>query len=310
MFMAIKFKKKNSRQLGVEINGRLLTAILCKYDAWDFEFESFSIELDEDCVENGLFINPQKVFAILRQLVQTQNWQGIDVITTIVSRQMVIRHIDFPMMQDNELSETIKWEITQHIPYAEEDVIYDWCNLGSMKKDQSNINTILLAAAPSETVNSYIKVFNEAGVVLQAIDIVPAALLRWLLYIGSNQWPDIQVLTIGVINFGEEMTNLAVIKDGTIQFARSLAYGKQHLAVMEAEKALIEELYRSIEYYQNHCKGQIARIIITGGVDEENNLYDIASQIVKVPIEMGDIEVSKLTSKYAVAAGLALKGIV
>jgi len=308
--MAIKFKKKSSRQLGVEINGGILTAVLCKHDTWDFEFESVSIELDDDCVENGLFVNPQKIFAVLSQLIKTQNWQGIGVVTTIVSRQMVIRHIDFPMMQEKELNETVKWEITKHIPYAEEDVIYDWDNLGSMKKDQSNINTILLAAVPSDAVNSYIQVFNEAGVTLQAIDIVPAALRRWLLYIGANQWPDIQLLTIGIINFGEEMTNLVIMKDGIIQFARSLAYGKQHLAVMESEKSFIEELYRSIEYYQNHCKGQIARIIITGGVDEEKSLHNMASQIVKVPIEMGNIEANNLDSKYAVAAGLALKGIV
>ena len=310
LFMAIKFKKKSSRQLGIEINGSLLTAVLCKHDTWEFEFEPISIELDDDCVENGLFINPQKVFAVLSELVKTQGWQGIDVVTTIISRQMVIRHIDFPMMQDKELNETVKWEITQHIPYAEEDVVYDWDNLGQMKKEQPNMNTILLAAAPNATIDSYIQVFNETGITLQAIDIVPAALRRWLLYIGASQWPDVQILTIGIINFGEEMTNLVVIKDGAIQFARSLAYGKQHLAMMGSEKLFIEELYRSIEYYQNHCKGQIARIIITGGIDEEKSLYNIASQIVKVPIEMGDVELSKLDSRYAVAAGLALKGVV
>ena len=308
--MAIKFKKKNLRQLGVEINGTILTVVLCKHNAWDFEFTPISVELDNDCIENGLFINSQKVLTILDQLVKTQNWQGIDVVTTIISRQMVIRHIDFPLMQDKELNETVKWEITQHIPYAEEDVIYDWDNLGAMKKDQPNMNTILLAAAPSDTVDSYIQVFNEAAVTLQAIDIVPAALRRWLLYIAANQWPDVQVLTIGIINFGEEMTNLVIIKDGAIQFARSLAYGKQHLVMMESEKTFVEELYRSMEYYQNHYKGQIARIIITGGLDEDKNLYNIASQIVKVPVEVGDIEVSNLESKYAVAAGLALKGVV
>jgi len=308
--MAIKFKKKNSRQLGIEINGGILTAVLCKYDTWDFEFESISIKLEDDCVENGLFVNPQKIFTILNQLIKTQNWQGINVVTTIVSRQMVIRHIDFPMMQEKELNETVKWEVTKHIPYAEEDVIYDWDNLGSMKKEQPNVNTILLAAAPSDVVDSYIRVFNDSGVVLQAIDIVPAALRRWLMYIGANQWPDVELLTIGIINFGEEMTNLVIIKGGAIEFARSLAYGKQHLAMMESEESFIEEFYRSVEYYQNHCKGKIARIIITGGLDEEKNLYNIASQIVKVPIEMGNIEANKLDAKYAVAAGLALKGVV
>lgn len=308
--MVLKFKKKNSRRLGIEINGRILTAVLCKHNTWNFELEPLSIELDDDCVENGLFVNPQRGLAILNQLVKAQNWQGIDAVTTIVSRQMVVRHLDFPMMQDKELNETIKWEIAQHIPYAEEDLVYDWYNLGPMKKDQPNMNTILLAAVPYATVNSYFQVFNETGVTLQAIDIVPAALRRWLLYIGTNQWPDVQVLTIGIINFGEEMTNLVIIKDGNIQFARSLAYGKQHLAVTGTEELFIEELYRSIEYYQKHYKGQLARIIITGGIDEEKNLYNIVSQIAKVPIEMGYIEANKLGPKYAVAAGLALKGVV
>ncbi|WP_028309468.1 type IV pilus biogenesis protein PilM [Desulfitibacter alkalitolerans] len=308
--MVIKFKRRNSRQLGIEISGKILTAVLCKHNTRDFELEQISIELDDNCVENGLFVKPREVSTLLNQLVKTHNWQGIDTVTTIVSRQMVVRHLDFPIMQDKELNETVKWEITQHIPYAEEDVIYDWCSLGPMKKDQPNMNTILLAAIPNATVNSYYHVFNETGVTLKAIDIVPSALRRWLLYLGMKQWPDVQVLTIGVINVGEEMTNLVIIKDGNIQFARSLAYGKQHLAVTGTEELFIEELYRSIEYYQNHYKGQLARIIITGVIDEKNRLHNMVSQIAQVRAEVGYIEINKLGPKYAVAAGLALKGVV
>lgn len=309
--MAISLINKKIRQLGIEINGRFLTVVLFKHDIRNSEFETYSIKLDDDCVENGLFVNPQKIIEVLKKFIKTQNLQGIDTVTTIVSRQMVIRYIDFPIMQDKEINEAVKWEIVQHIPYAEEEIVYDWYNLGTIKKDQPNVNTILMAAVPQNTVNLYFQIFYETGIKLQAIDILPAALQRWLLYIGTSQWPDVQVLTIGIINLGEEMTNIVIIKDGIIQFDRSLAYGKQHFAIKISEKLFIEEIYKSIEYYQNHYKGQISKIIITGGINEDKNfLYNLVSQFPLIPIEIGYIEVKNLEPKYAVAAGLALKGVV
>ncbi|KUO50575.1 MAG: hypothetical protein APF76_07970 [Desulfitibacter sp. BRH_c19] len=307
-----KFKSRNSQQLGIEINGDNLTIVLCKQSKSEINFEKLSINLEGGTVENGLFLNPQHLLTTLSSIVEDNNWQGLNAVTTIVSRQMVVRHLELPMMHDNELAETIKWEIAQHIPYGEEEAVVDWHNLGSMKKDQPNLTTVLLAAIPKETVYSYYQIFKEAGVNLQAIDIVPAALRRWLLYSGFYQWPDVDVLTITIVNIGDEMINLVVIREGVVQFARSLAYGKQHFSSIETEDLISDELYRSIEYYQNQYNGQrVARIIFTGATEAMNGLHKKLAKKVEAPSELGSIPaIDELEPNYAVAAGLSLKGVV
>lgn len=294
--------KKDKKQLGIEINGGNLTLVLCKQVNSNIEFETISSNLDSGAVENGLFLRPQQVQTTLKTLIQANKWQGLNAVTTIVSRQMVIRHLELPMMQENDLAETIKWEIAQHIPYGEEEAVFDWDNLGTLKKDQPNLTTVLLAAIPNDTVYSYYNVIKETGIHLQAIDIVPAALRRWLLYTSLYQWPDVDALTIAIVNVGEEITNLVVIREGNIQFARSLAYGSQHFTSIETEDLITDELYRSIEYYQNQYKGQgVARIVYTGTTVGMNGLHKKLAEKVAVPSELG--------CNYAVAAGLALKGV-
>jgi type IV pilus assembly protein PilM len=303
------FGSKSGRQLGIVLKERRILAVLCKYKGNNYDFENFSIELESGCVKNGLLVDVQTVIEIFCKKIKLQNWQGLDAITTIVSPQVVVRHLDFPIMQAAELHETIKWEITQHIPYAREDAVYDWCNLGSIKKDRPNVNTILLAAAHRAVVESYVQFFEQTGLVLQGIDIVAAALNRWFLCVGLKKWQDLDILAVGIIDFGEDTTNFLITKDGVIEFCRLLAFGNRQKTNIDEENTFIEELYRSVEYYQNNYKTKIAGLIITG---EPSKRVQAVADTLKIPITPRDIRDTNFNNfelEYAVATGLALKGV-
>ena len=123
------------------------------------------------------------------------------------------------------------------------------------------------------------------------------------MYVGLYEHPDLEILTVGIIDFTDDMATFLILKEGVIRFARFLTYNDT--ADEYSEKSFADELYRSVEYYQNHYKEKPARLIITGKTDKK---ADMLEGIIKAPIEIGDLNSYELNSNHAVAAGLCLKG--
>lgn len=292
-----KFKKHH---IGIEINGNNLRLVILKSNNnLKYKIIKISQKLSAGTIENGIIVDPSELINILKKLVNFYGIKGCKASTTIVSRLVVVKHLELPRMNDDELNEIMKWEITQNFPYSEQDAVYDWCKLG----DLSNSTKIVMAAVPRDVACTYYETFNEAGIKLQHIDIVPASLKRWLLYLGSKNWPDIDVLTIGIVHVGDEITNLVIIKNGEIEFSRTIVLGAKSYD-------FIDELYRTLKYYESHFTNQIARLLLTGSLTQVNSLHNILARKIQIPVEIGMTALDdEIEPDFAVAVGLALRGM-
>ncbi len=134
------------------------------------------------------------------------------------------------------LTEAVRWEAAQHLPYEMNELIMDWTTVGAEK------NTVLIqvCAAPKTLVESYCALFDAAGYTAIAIEPASRAAARTL----ALPEPDPLVCIV----LGESSTTLAVIMGASVPLTinsehctdasiTDLFQKKLHLSAHDADKA-------------------------------------------------------------------------
>lgn len=214
--------------------------------------------------------------------------------------------IELPKMSEKELGSSIEFEAKKYIPLPISEVGLSW----SLVSTEANSVKVLLTAVPNQIRDSYVKVFELAGLELEAIEIEALALIRSLVSdMGKNSV---------IIDIGAKSTGLNLIKNGFLQLTRNLNIGgdtitnriaqalnlsylraeqfKRDFGVSEATfipeaiKPILtiikNEVKQLINIYQSH-DSKIDKIILVGG---GNNLPGVAEffKDLGVEVELGD----------------------
>jgi type IV pilus assembly protein PilM len=205
------------------------------------------------------------------------------------------RLIEMPPISDEELKSALKWEAEQYIPLALEDVNMDWqvLNRPQNPTPESKME-VLLSAAPKILIDNYIKLADKADLIPVSIEPQTIAVVR------SFTTPGIPSPISIVLDMGAEETNLIIVKDGVMVFARTVGTGgnsftraivtKFGLEFVQAEEykktyglekdtfegklseaikplveILVAEIRRAITFYQTRRPNDIVRRLILQG---------------------------------------------
>jgi type IV pilus assembly protein PilM len=122
-------------------------------------------------------------------------------------------------MSEDELSESIKFEAEQYIPFDIEDVNLDFQILGLADKD--NMMDVLIVAAKKDKINEYVTVAKEAGLNPVIVD-VDAFALENMYELNYEVKPE---ENIAIANIGASMININILKGGISVFTRDSAVG-------------------------------------------------------------------------------------
>ncbi len=123
--------------------------------------------------------------------------------------------IDMPKMSDQELESAIQYEAKKYVPLPFSEVSLSW---SPISEDIAN-NTIkvLLIAVPKQIRDTYIKIFQQAGLELEIIEIEALALIRCLVEDKSKNNV--------IIDIGAKVTGINFVREGLLQLTRNLNVG-------------------------------------------------------------------------------------
>lgn len=127
------------------------------------------IALPEGTVLNGVILDKEIMKEKLKPLKKALNKGTL----LLNSSYIVIKKLDMPELSDRQLLSVVKKEFTlleQNEPY-----IYDFS-----RTDKKHETPIIACAAPSAFIKSYETLFQEIGITLKKIDIVPTSSLKWV----------------------------------------------------------------------------------------------------------------------------------
>jgi type IV pilus assembly protein PilM len=241
-------------------------------------------------VVEGEVLDPVAVSAALRELWRKSGVTTKDVVLGVANQQVVVRLIDLPFMDRNELAGAIQYQAHDYIPIPIEDAILDFQVVGDyMTPAGEHMVEVLLVAAQRQMLNSVVSAVENAGLRPVMIDVTPFAVARAL--IGENQsvLPDEDGQAVAIVHMTAGITTICVVERGVPRFTRvsSIAGREFTQAVSNALEVTFEDAERA--KVQVGLPGVSDATVPAGGGDDE--------EMVKKTQEALEREVNRFTAE-------------
>lgn len=282
--------------IGLDIGSSYIKTVKLKEAKGNYELELFNIyPLPPELIVDGSIIDSLRLVDSLKDMIKQANIKTKNVVISISGHSsVIIKRISLPEMSEEELSESIKFEAEQYVPFDIEDVILDFQIIGP--KEEPGQMDVILVAVKKDIINEYISVVKEAGLNPIIVDIDSFALenmygINYEIEPGKN---------VALLNIGASIINLSILKGGISVFTRDSSLGSNlhsealqrefNISYENAEKLkrgepienvspedansvieaaseeILSEIVRSFDYYRSTTLHEdISEAILSGG---------------------------------------------
>ncbi len=332
--------------IGLDIGSSFLKAVQLKDIKGGYELELFDIlPLPPELIVDGAIIDSLRLIDSLKELVRKAKIKTKDVVISIAGHSsVIIKRVSLPDMSEEELSESIKFEAEQYIPFDIEDVNLDFQILGP--REEPGQMDVILVAVKKDIINEYISVVNEAGLNCIIVDVNSFALEN----IYEVNYEIEPAKNIALVNVGASTINMNILRGGISVFTRDSAIGSNlHTEVLQREfnltyevaerlkrgepvenvspedamsvmdlasEEIIAEVNRSFEFFHE----EINEVILSGGCALIKNFPKLFAEKIgvetkliqpfkniKIPKKFDSAYLEEIAPLLAVATGLALR---
>ncbi len=225
-----------SRSIGLDIDRGALKAVQVSRsgDAYTLRHVGYH-RLPAGAIVEGEVGDADLLAAEIREFWSSHSFKGKSVILGVANAHVVVRMMDFPHMEEEDLRSTISFEAQDHIPMAPEEAVFDYVVLGP-QQEGSDLDRILVVAAHREMIGGFTAAVRAGGLKPAGIDVKALALTRSTL-------PDTffdEGATL-LFDIGTEITNLAIIQGGNPTLTRFIPSGLDRFIEAVSEAADLPE---------------------------------------------------------------------
>lgn len=205
----------------------------------------------------GTVLNPDQLGDLLKGLVKAMGLRRNQVGTSVGGPAIMMRYINLPRVGAEEMKAAMKFEAPQHLPIAEEQLIYDYCTVPEATGVSDHQMAVFLAGTQRKLVQGHLDSLARAGLRTDAVELDCLALVRALEWSGAVPHNSSQPLVL--LDFGEMGTRLAIMRYGVPMLSRTVPTGISHLRTAIAD-TLGMPLYEA------------ERVLRLKGVEEDEDL--------------------------------------
>lgn len=252
--------------VGLDIGSSFIKAVQLKEKKSGYELEAFDfLALPPELIVEGSIIDSMRLVESIRELVKKSRIKAKNCAIGIAGHaSVIIRRISLPEMSEEELSESIKFEAEQYVPFDVEDVNIDFQILGP--KEEPGQMEVLLVAVKKDIINEYISVVREAGLNPVIVD-VNAFTIGNCYEINYDIEPD---RNVALVNIGANTINLNVMKGTNSLFTRDSSAGSNmHTEALQKEFSLT---------YENAEKVKMGEAVEGVSMDDARGVIAAASE--------------------------------
>jgi len=259
--------------------------------SWDL-VGSGHVPMDDRIIKTDTVEGKKKLGDLILTVVGQSGIKTKDIVIGFPSSKTFTTVIDLPEMPENELRNTIKYQIDQYIPMSVSETKFDYAILGKSIKDPQEVEVLISSVANSYTEDK-IDFIESLGFNVLSAEPEGIAMLRSILPAGiqdarlvidfGEQNTDIAVtygdtprlirnIPIGIRTFIKaSVQNLNVQEDQARQFILKFGFAKDKLdghvfqAVLSNLDNFVAELKKSIQFFQNRYPNiKVNGIILSG----------------------------------------------
>jgi len=283
-----------------------------------------SVDLPRGAVSGGEISDVTAVAAAVKQLVRKARFSVKRTAIGIGNQKVVVRQIDMPAMEEEELKGALQFQAQEYIPIPIEDAILDFQVLEETTNENGERTLkVLLVAAQREMVNTFVDVAQQAGLDPAVVDLSSFADMRALAtttpLLGSRE-------SEAIIDIGAGVTNIVAHEQGTPRFVRILPMGGNDITdalvsglgiqpdeaegvkarigltpeggpapaegaakfIDQRASAFVDEVRGSVDYYLTQPgAARISTVILTGGGSKIPGLHERLASALHLPVEEG-----------------------
>jgi len=276
------------------------------------------IGLPQGAVVDGEVADPPAVTVAIKALWRHARIGGKQVIIGVANQRVVIRLVDLPWMQPQELQRSLAYQAGDYLPIPVDEAELDYHVVGELENAAGQrLLRVLLAAAQKEMLAGHLKAVTAAGLQPVGIDLNPIALLRSL-----GPLAGLAEGAEAIVDVGARITNMVIHDNGVLRFLRILVMGgedttatlervlevdhdaaeRTKLAVSAGSEAnpdaaelveqrldsLVEEVRGSLDFYRAQQDATpLARVVVSGGGSLLGQLVERLQAASNVPVERG-----------------------
>ena len=269
-------------------------------------------------MREGEIVDTAAVADAIKELYGAAKLKNKKVNLGVANQRVVVRQIDLPWMEDEELRSSLPFQVQEFIPIPVEDAQLDYHVLDQVEDDEgARTLRILLVAAHKDMLSAHMEAAREAGLRPVGVDLNPFAQLRvfgrdsavggggaeMVADVGGGV-TDIVVHENGVPNFvrilvlgGDDITDalasgLGVSHDEAEQLKQT-EHGTDETAgriIDEHARQFVDEVRGSLDYYRTQvaASATISRIVVSGGAALLPGLVERLSQATNTPVHLGN----------------------
>ncbi len=232
--------------VGLDIGSFALKLVELNDRKGAYSLRSLGIEpLSPEAIVDGSIMDSSLVVDGIHKLSAAQNVRTQGYATSLSGHSVIIKKIELPVMEPEELAESIQWEAEQYIPFDINDVRMDYVLLPDNDLAAEHME-VLLVAVKREKVNDYVSVISQAGKQPALVD-VDAFAIQNAYEINYDVDPS---RVIALVNMGAGVTTLNVLARGQTVFWRDISFAGNHFS-----EALQREFNLSFEQAENLKRG-------------------------------------------------------
>lgn len=310
--------KKQKQVVGVDIGSSAVKVIELKKTKEGYELISAGVEaLPAETVVDGAIMGALEVGAALDKIYTESKIKKKDVATSVSGHSVIVKKIQMPILEDDELYDEVHRTADQHIPFDLADVNLDYQVLGpSAQGDQYDV---LLVAVKKEKINQYLGALMGRRQ-LAVVD-VDAFAVQNSFEVNYEPDPD---AAIALLNIGASVMNINIIRAGmTLTPPRDVSLGGKYytealqkeldLTFEEAEELklgrkgggassvsdeqvdqilratselLVLEVQRTFDFFRSTGGGEAIRhIYVAGGATRTRGLLDLLRSELQLPVD-------------------------
>lgn len=184
--------------------------------SWDLMHNAY-IPFDSNAIKSDTPEGLRRLGEIIMTAIGQSGVKSRDVVIGFPSSKTFTTVIDLPNMPEDEIKNTIKFQIDQYIPMTVADTRYDYAILGPSLRDP-NQTEVLISSTASTFTEQKTDFIESMGFNVLAAEPEGIAMLRALLPQGIN---DARI----TIDLGEQNTDLAISIGDTPRLVRNIPTG-------------------------------------------------------------------------------------
>lgn len=160
---------------------------------------------------SSLKLFDEEIVELLKFALKKMKPRADEAIASLPNFSAFMTVLNFPEMSPAELQRNMAFQAKQYVPLPISEVAIDWLKVGEYRDEKGfQYQQIFLISVPLEQIRKYQKVFKEAGLRLQALEVESLSLARGL--VGNDPTPTL------IVDIGSRSTAIAIADNGQLKF--------------------------------------------------------------------------------------------